>query len=358
MSDTKAADAAQPTFPEPATTDDRGSTPRGALQRLRLSRFSGFAIWAAFFGVFAIWVPSEFVTASTWQDIVSEQSVTAILAIGILFPLAAGVYDLSIGTTLGLAAVVTAKLTAENGYTTPEVLALTVGIGLAIGLLNAAFVVGIGINSFIATLGMSSILTAMIEAFTNGNFISSVPLGYQSLVANSIFGIPEIAAYVLAIGLLAWYGLEHAPFGRRLAAIGFGAEASRLAGVPTGRLVASTLVISAVLAAIAGALLTAQLGTATPDLGPPYLLPAYAAAFLGSTQLKPGRFNVGGTILAIALLATGVKGLQLVGASDWVTDLFDGVALIVAVGASLANRHLAALKRFRWITVHLRRGSA
>lgn len=354
MTETKAA---EPTTTPPPELPQTGPSVRGRLRRIPLNRFSGLAIWGVFFLVFAIWVPSTFLTSSTWQDIVSEQSVTAILAVGILFPLAAGVYDLSIGTTLGLAAVVTAKVTSQNGVGTPEALAIAVGLGLIVGALNAAFVVGIGINSFIATLGMSSILTAAIEAFTNGSFISSVPVGYQSLVSHSIFGVPEIAVYVLVIGLIAWYALEHSPFGRRLAAIGFGAEASRLAGVPTAGFTGLTLLISATLAAIAGALLTAQLGTATPDVGPPYLLPAYAAAFLGSTQLKPGRFNVGGTILAIALLATGVKGLQLAGASDWVTDLFNGVALIVAVGASLADRHLLALRRLRWISTHSRKGS-
>jgi ribose transport system permease protein len=106
-------------------------------------------------------------------------------------------------------------------------------------------------------------------------------------------------------------------------------------------------VTSSLLASCAGVLLASKLSTATPDLGPAYLLPAFAAAFLGTTQIKPGKFNVLGTLLAIFLLATGVKGLQLAGAADWVTDLFNGLALIIAVGLSLWGARLLELTRTR-----------
>ena len=315
------------------------------LGHASVERFNGLLIWAAFLVVFAIWVPSTFLTSSTAQDILYQQSVTAIAALGILFPLAAGVYDLSIGTTLGLAAVVTARLTSQGHVGTVEVLAIALGLGLLIGLMNGLLVVGFGINSFIATLAMSSVLTAAIGAYTNGDFIASVPHSYQALTSHHFLGVPEVAFYVVVLALVAWYALEHAPFGRQLAASGFNPEASRLAGVSVGRLMLLGLIISATMAAAAGALLTSQLGTATPDTGPPYLLPAYAAAFLGSTQLKPGRFNAWGTLIAILLLATGVKGLQLAGASNWVTDLFNGVALMVAVGLSVAKRRERPLRQ-------------
>lgn len=140
--------------------------------------------------------------------------------------------------------------------------------------------------------------------------------------------------YLLVLAIVIWFVLEHTPVGRRVYATGGGADAARLAGVRTSRVIFAAFVASAVIASLAGVLQTASIGTGDPNIGPSYLLPAFAAAFLGSTQIKPGRFNVWGTVLAVYVLATGVKGLQLAGAPFWLPDLFNGVALLLAVGLS------------------------
>jgi ribose transport system permease protein len=139
-----------------------------------------------------------------------------------------------------------------------------------------------------------------------------------------------------------WYVLEHTPTGRRAQATGANPEAARLAGVRTSRHVFWSLVVSGVIASVAGVLVAAEIGEVSPTVGPPYLLPAFAACLLGTTQIKVGRFNVWGTLLAILLLATGVKGVQLVGGQLWYTDLFNGIALIGAVSVSVwASRRKA-----------------
>jgi ribose transport system permease protein len=109
-------------------------------------------------------------------------------------------------------------------------------------------------------------------------------------------------------------------------------DAARLAGVRTALVVVLALVACGLIAAFAGALVSSRLATGDPTVGPGYLLPAFAAAFLGSTQFRGGRYNVWGTIVAVYVLATGVKGLQLAGAPVWIPDLFNGVALLLAVG--------------------------
>jgi ribose transport system permease protein len=310
-----------------------------------LAKYSGIFVLVGFIALFSIWVPDTFLTDVTLQTILSNQAITAIVAFGLLFPLAAGVFDLSIGTMLGLTAVVTAKLTAEQGVGPVEALLIALGLGLLVGAVNGFLVVKIGLNSFIATLAVSSVLTAAILAFTNSNFIDGVPTNYQSIVSHQPLGLPLVAVYAVVLAVVCWYALEHTATGRRLASTGFGAEATRLAGVKTAKLTFVSLIISAVCASFAGALLTAKLGTATPSLGPPYLLPAFAVVFLGSTQVKPGRFNVGGTVVAILLLATGVKGLQLAGAPPWVTDLFYGVVLLVAVSLARLETRVSVGKR-------------
>lgn len=297
---------------------------------LSFTRISGLYVWGVVFAIFALWVPDTFLSGATWENIAASQAVTALVTLGLLFPLAAGVYDLAIGQTVGISAILSAYL-VTHGLDAYTALAVVLGLGLVIGLVNALLVVGIGINSFIATLGVSSVLVAMIGATSNRQQIIGLPSAMEQFGTGEVFGIPLPVIYLAVFALIAWYALDHTPYGRYLYAIGGGSEAARLAGVPTRALVAGALVLSSVIAAFAGYVVTGKLGAGSPDVGGGYLLPAYAAAFLGATQIRPGRFNVVGTLIAVYLLATGVTGLQLAGAQFWVTDLFNGVVLVLAL---------------------------
>lgn len=115
-------------------------------------------------------------------------------------------------------------------------------------------------------------------------------------------------------------------------ATGGNPDAARLAGVRTWRIVLGSTITCGVISGLAGLLITSQISAGDPSIGPGYLLPAIAAAVLGSTQLRGGRYNVWGTVIAAYVLATGVKGLQLAGAPVWIPDLFNGAALLIAVG--------------------------
>jgi ribose transport system permease protein len=301
----------------------------------QLSRFTGLAIWALLIVIFALWIPHLFLEGSTAKSIASGQAITAVLAIGVLFPLAASVYDLSIAQNLGLSAVVVSSLMVHSHVSPVLAVIITLLMGLSIGLLNGFFVAIVGVNSFIATLGMSSVLLALTELISNNLFIGPVSSGFQAVTAHRPLGIPIVLIYALIIGVVAWYALEHTPMGRRIYATGANPDAARLAGVRTNRYVIGTLAVAGLVSSLAGILATSQIGEVSSTLGPPYLLPAFAACFLGTTQVKIGRFNVWGTLIALFLLATGVTGLQLAGAQIWVTDLFNGVALIGAVSVAV-----------------------
>jgi ribose transport system permease protein len=203
-----------------------------------------------------------------------------------------------------------------------------------IGAVNAVLFNQARIDSFIATLGMGSILQAMIRWTSGDQTIIGLPPSFERIAGDELFGITLPVYYVVALGIVLWYVLEHTPVGRYVYATGGNAEAARLAGVRTRVIIFLGLVVAGVVAAFAGVLLASGSAAASPSVGPTYLLPAFAAVFLGSTQIKPGRFNIWGTILAVYVLATGVKGLQLVGAPFWIPDLFNGVALLLAVGLS------------------------
>ena len=140
---------------------------------------------------------------------------------------------------------------------------------------------------------------------------------------------------MLGVSLVIWYVMENTPLGRRVYATGGNEAATRLAGVRTHLVITGAFVASGTVAAGVGVLLASRLGTGDPTSGPSFLLPAFSAVFLGATQFRAGRFNVWGTIVAVYVLAVGVKGLQLAGAPVWIPDLFNGGALLLAVG--LAN---------------------
>ncbi|CAB4895149.1 unannotated protein [freshwater metagenome] len=288
--------------------------------------------------VFYSLATSTFFSTTTLRTIATEQAITAIVAMGLTIALAAGVFDLSIAGTMGLANIVAAKLMADGGMSPALAILLTLLVGAGIGVINGLLVTKARIDPFIATLGTNSILLAAIFVVSNNQNILGIPAGFQKIAGNQVAGIPLPVFYVLGLSLLLWYVMACTPLGRRLYATGGGREVARLAGVPTTRYVIGAFVCSATIASLAGVLVVATIGTGSTEVGASYLLPAFAAGFLGATQFKPGRFNIWGTVLAVYLLATGVKGLVLMGADVWVPDLFNGAALILAVGLSGIQR--------------------
>ena len=305
----------------------------GRLARaLSFRNISALYVFVAIFIIFSIWVPDTFLAWSTWKALISSQAITAMLAVGLVIALSSGAFDLSIGATLGFGSILVAWLLVKQGIGLVPSLLLTVVAGFVVGFLNGIFVVKARIDSFIATLGMSSILLAMIAWISSSQQILGLSNSFQNLGTTEIFGLTLPVYLMLGIALITWYVLECTPVGRHVYATGGNIEAARLAGVRTAAVVVLALACCGAVAAFSGLLVSSSLGAGDPTIGPAYLLPAFSAAFLGSTQFRGGRFNVWGTVVAVYVLAAGVKGLQLAGAPIWIPDLFNGVALLLAVG--------------------------
>jgi len=311
------------------------------------SQFSGVYIWMLIIAVFGVWIPDLFMTKLTLYSIAGEQVVTVILALGLVFTLAAGGFDLSIGQNLGLSAVLVATLSTVSGWNPWLAAGAAILTSTLVGVANGFLVAKVGVNSLIATLGMTSILLAGTRVISDQQFRGPIPDPLRSLTDWKLVGFPGIVAYGIVGAVIAWYALEHTPFGRRIYATGAGPDAAFLAGVRIGRYLFTSFVISGFGAGVSGVLLASKIGSVGPDIGPSYLLPAFAACFLGTTQFKIGRFNVWGTVIAIFLLATGVKGLQLVGGQLWITDAFNGIVLIGAVSVAVITARRAATGRVR-----------
>jgi len=316
------------TAPSPEAT----ATPKRRIN-LGFDKYSGLYVWAALILIFSLWIPDLFLQVSTFKQVLTFQAIAAIVALGLIIPVAAGAFDLTIAGTLTVSVCWTAwALINHHGVVVAAGGALIIGI--IVGLLNALVVVKLKVDSFIGTLGMSSILIAVAYMITNSSQIVLSTEGYApffEFAREEIFGLPRSVYYAAAIAIFFWWILEYTPGGRYLYAVGGNPVASRLAGVRVGRVVMISFVASGLTSAFAGIVYLSTIGTATPDSGSGYLLPAFSAVFLGATQIRPGRVNVIGTLVAIFLLATGVTGLQLAGAPSYVTELFNGAALIIAV---------------------------
>lgn len=297
-------------------------------------RISALYVLAALIIMFAIWVPSTFLTSTTLRDLLNEQAITAIMAVGLVVPLAAGGFDLSVGFSLGLGVAASAWLAGQHGLPAGLTLLIAVAFGVAVGAINGLLVARVRIQSFVATLAVGSCLSAVIGWVTNNETVL-VPTGFQSIATREIIGIQLPVFMLLVIAVVTWFVLDYTVLGRRIYAIGGNPEAARLSGLPIAPIIFGAFVVSGTLAAFAGALLCAQSAAGSPTVGPEYLLPAFAAVFLGATQFQTsGRFNVWGTVVAVYVLATGVKGLQLAGAPFWIPALFNGLALLIAVAVS------------------------
>jgi ribose transport system permease protein len=300
-----------------------------------LSRWGLVLVFAAVFGAFSLWLPNKFPTNGNVQDILTSQPPGIFIAYAAMLVLVVGEFDLSIGATLGLSQYIVLKLITHYGLSWQAAIVTAIGVGAFIGLANSLLVVGLGINSFIATIGIATILEGVLQWISSGNepLFGGAPQGFTSLAQTKHVVVLPVY-YAVVASLVLWVMLEYTVIGRQMRATGANRAAARLSGIHTGRARVTAFVAAGVLAAIGGVLVTAQVGAADASSGPGYLLPAYAAAFLGATAIRPGFFNVWGTLIAIFLVAIGITGLQLKGAQPWVTPVFNGGVLLLAVAVS------------------------
>jgi ribose transport system permease protein len=302
-----------------------------APSREFLGRYALVFALAALIVVFSLLRPDTFFTTGNFQSILTTEAVLVILALGVILPLAAGEFDLSVAAVLGFSAGLLAHLTANLHWAIAPALLVTLAAALAIGAVNGLFVVRFGVNSFITTLGIGTIVGGLALAIFGAETIGGIPSSFTSPFREKLFGLQVPVYLALALVVVIWFFLEHTPTGRHLFFTGEGREAARLSGLRVNRIRFWSLVASAGFAWLAGIVLAAQTGAAQASYGSPFLLPAFAAGFLGATTIKVGRQNAWGTVVAVYLLAVGTTGLQLLGAADWVDDVFNGSALVLGV---------------------------
>lgn len=294
----------------------------------------GLVILAVVFVIaYAIILPDTFLSTQTLRAILGASIIVSFLALAEMIVIASNNFDLSVAYSLGLMHIITMGLLVKFGVPWPVVVLIVIGAGALVGLINGLLVEYAKIDSFIATLGVGTILYGLGAWYTNGSqLIGDLPVQFTNINDLAFFGVPLPALFVAILVVVLWIGFEYLPIGRQIYAIGGNRKAAELTGIPARRLVIGAFVVGGAIVGLAGVILAARLRIGQSVVGPEFLLPAFVGALLGSTTIHPGRVNVFGTIVAVLVLAIGVAGLQQLGGGFFVEPIFQGASLILSVG--------------------------
>lgn len=316
---------------DPTTASRKAPRGRG---RTWLGQYALVGVWAAMALLYCVLMPTTFMSVSTLQSILSSQSALTLLALAALCTFVAGEFDLSFASVMGLSATITPVLVTR--FDTPIVVACLASLAVAVacGVVNAVFVVALEVPSLVVTLGSASLFSGLAQLIASSTTTSISHDGFSQLALHRVLGLPLSFYYGLAACGIFAYVMSHTPLGRHVVFVGANREVARLTGINVARIRAGSYIVGSLVAGFAGLVLVASVGGFDPAGSAIYLLPALAAVFLGTAVVAPGRFNPLGTFIGIYFLATGIIGLQLLGYSGWVQDVFYGSGLVLAVSAA------------------------
>lgn len=298
--------------------------------------------------LFSALLPDTFPTLFNLRAILADKSVIALLALAATIPMMTGKIDLTVGYGIVLWHILVISLQTRLGLPWPLAVLAVLALAALCGLLNGLLVELAQIDSFIATLGTGTVIYALAMWHSGGRqVLGDLPDGFLALTAAQPLGLPVAAFYVVAVALALWLVSEYTPLGRALYVIGANPKAAQLNGIAVRKHVMGAFVASGVLSGFAGVLLASKLQIGQASVGLEFLLPALVGAFLGSTTIRPGRVNVWGTLVGVAILAIGISGIQQFGGAFFVEPLFNGLTLLVSIGIAgwAQQRRNDAIKR-------------
>ncbi|HTX09637.1 MAG TPA: ABC transporter permease [Solirubrobacteraceae bacterium] len=296
-------------------------------------------IWIALIIAYSLLEPSSFFRVGTFQTIFSSQQALVFLTLGLLCTMCVGEYvDLSIASVLGLSATMIPVLVVNDHWNVAIASVVAVAAAGLAGAFNGYLVVYLGVDVIIVTLGSGTFILGLTLWMSHLGEVVGLSSSFASIDLKSILGLPISFYYGLVLILLFAYVLECTPLGRRMRFVGANREVARLSGIRVKRIRFGAFVMGGVFCGLGGLLASAGIGGFDPNSSQTYLLPAFATVSLGTAVIQPGRFNPIGTFVAIYFLATGILGLELLGAAGWVSDVFYGGSLVVAVTVATVLR--------------------
>ena len=273
----------------------------------------------------------------TWSNIISvlrQTSINAVIATGMTFAILIGGIDLSVGSVLAISGAIAATLVA-SGMNIFLVILIALLIGLTIGLLNGLLISKGRLQPFIATLGTMTLLRGLTLVYTQGRpisiFGSDTSTIFSKIGTGYFLKIPIPVYIMLLVFFIAWYTLNHLKIGRYTYALGSNEEATMYSGIKTDNIKLFVYAVSGVLAAIAGIIVTARLGSAQPTAGAGYELDAIAAVVIGGTSMAGGIGTIFGTAIGALIIGILNNALNMLQVSSYYQDVAKGIVILIAV---------------------------
>jgi len=282
----------------------------------------------------------RFLTVNNLLNVVRQVSFNGILAIGMTFVVITGGIDLSVGSVLAVAGVVSASLVVNGEAHVPTFIAILVGlvVGMFCGWINGFLVTKGKLAPFIATMGMMTIARGASLVYTSGRPVTSLTKSFQKIGSGFIFGIPIPIYLLVLVAAIAFFILKYTKFGRHVYAVGGNETAARASGLNTNRIKILVYMISGVLAGLVGMVLSARVNSASPIWGVGYELDAIAAAVIGGTSLSGGVGNIPGTIVGALIIGIISNGLDILNVSSYYQQIIKGLIIIIAVLSDRKNK--------------------
>jgi ribose/xylose/arabinose/galactoside ABC-type transport system permease subunit len=306
----------------------------GRARRTRILNVLGdyglLVVFAGFF-VFMSLNSDVFLSSRNLMNILLQASIIGLIAVGQTFVMITGGIDLSVGSVAGLAGAVAATFakTAFNGWLIPLLVGLAMGVLVA--LVNSFLVIKGRILPFLTTLAMLATLRGVTLIYTRGYPVIGLNDTFLEIGQGSFYGVAIPTLIFISVAIVCEYLLSKTKFGRHVYAVGGNEEAARIVGIQVSRVKLLAYVISGLLAALAGVVLTSRVNAADPLAGTGYELDAIAATVIGGTGLFGGVGTVRGTVLGVLLLGMVVNGLDLLNVSSYYHQIIKGLILVVAV---------------------------
>ena len=304
-----------------------------------LSRHALLGVFFVLVVVLALMSPT-FRAPANLVNIVEQQSIIGIVACGMLLMIMLGGFDLSVGAAGAATSVLAAWIMGSSGIFAGAVAALL--LGAVIGLSNGWLIAKLGINPFVVTLGMQSLVTGLLFVATDATPVYGVPRSFVFFGLGRVGPIPMAAIVFGLVALAVWALLKFTTFGHHIYAVGGSREASRLAGIPVNRVTIAVYTIGAVLAALGGLILLGQTSIGQPSAATTWPLSAIAAVAIAGAPLTGGSGSVGPVVIGTLLLGTISNGLNQFGVSPYWQPAITGAVIIFAVGLDTVQRRRRA----------------
>jgi ribose transport system permease protein len=311
-------------------SNSRTTRKKNIISVIMTKQESGIILATLIYVIMVTCVNSVFISPSNLFNILRSAGFTLITTVGMTLVLITGGLDLSVGSVLALGGVVTG-IALRAGLPLPVALLVGIAVGVAIGCINGFLVVRAGVPPLIVTLGMMYAARGLVSVITKGVPIYPLPTQFQMIEQSSIFNIPVIVYVAILIAVIGHVILSRTVFGRSIYAVGGNAEAARISGINSKKIIFNVYVLTSALAAITGIFMSARLGSAEAAAGSGFELTVICAAIIGGTSTFGGSGSIAGATVGALFMEILSNSLTLMHISVYWQNLVVGTILVLAV---------------------------